>query len=90
VSITLKEYTLTDYGTYLSLDPSLTSQTVIYKAAADNEDDPLLNPAHLLIGMNPQDETVALNFAAWATSPAGQSVITSFTKNGKQLHKGAP
>jgi ABC-type tungstate transport system permease subunit len=81
---------LTDRGTYLSLQTNLTSQMKIYKAATDDEDDPLLNPAHLLIGNKAANSSFAHQFAEWATSPSGQTVITSFKKNGQQLYSGAP
>jgi ABC-type tungstate transport system permease subunit len=86
----LKEYTLTDRGTYLSLSPELANQTVIYKAATDNATDPLLNPAHLLVGKKAQNITVAYQFANWCVSRNGQKVITDFKKNGQQLYSGAP
>ena len=89
-AILLQEYTLTDRGTILSLDPKIAENTVIYKAAEDNEKDPLLNPAHLLIGSKALDKKVAQAFADWATSKKGQKVITDFKKNGEQLYSGAP
>lgn len=89
-AIQLKEYTLTDRSTYLSLPPNLANQATIYKASSDEEDDPLLNPAHLLIGKKAQNESVAYRFAEWATSCNGQKVITDFKKNGQQLYSGAP
>ncbi|KAH8722388.1 extracellular solute-binding protein family 1 [Phaeosphaeriaceae sp. PMI808] len=89
-AILLKEYTLTDRGTYLSLQGNLTNGINIYKAATDNEDDPLLNPAHLLVGKRANNATLAYQFANWATSRNGQNVITSFKKNGQQLYSGAP
>ncbi|KAL0930729.1 extracellular tungstate binding protein [Colletotrichum truncatum] len=89
-AIQLKEYTLTDRGTYLSLTSNLTSQTVIYKAASDNETDPLLNPAHLLVGNKARNLTIAQQFADWAIGPRGQDVIGNFEKNGQQLYSKAP
>lgn len=91
VSIQLKEYTLTDRGTLLSLPKDLANQTRIYKKATDNEDDPLLNPAHLIVGKKLQNPTVANEFVEWATCKnGGQRVITDFKKNGEQLYSGAP
>lgn len=89
-SILLKEYTLTDRGTLLSLPPDVANQTVIYKAATDAADDLLLNPAHLLVGKRAQNSTIAYQFAEWAVSSSGQKVITGFQKNGQQLYSGAP
>jgi len=89
-AILLQEYTLTDRGTYLSLPANATGNAVIYKASTDNADDLLLNPAHLLIGAKAANPDVAKAFADWVVSPSGQSVITSFQKNGQQLYSGAP
>ncbi|GKT94841.1 extracellular tungstate binding protein [Colletotrichum tofieldiae] len=89
-AIRLKEYTLTDRGTYLSLDKALANQTVVYKAATDNETDLLLNPAHLLVGRKAKNLTIAYQFANWCVAQNGQKVITDFEKNGEQLYSGAP
>ena len=89
-AISLQEYTLTDKGTYLSLDTSLQNQATIYKAATDNADDVLLNPAHLLVGNKAAHPDVADAFAKWVVSTNGQKVITDFKKNGQQLYTGAP
>lgn len=89
----LKEYTLTDRGTFLSLEqlqPNLTSALLQFKAGTDSEDDPLLLPGHLLVGRKARNVTLAYQFADWATSSRGQGVITGFRKNGKQLYSGAP
>jgi ABC-type tungstate transport system permease subunit len=90
VAIQLKEYTLTDRGTYLSLPKDVASQATIYKASTDSEDDVLLNPAHLLVGKKAQNTTIAYKFVEWATGFNGQKIITSFKKNGEQLYSGAP
>lgn len=89
-AIALKEYTLTDRATYLSLSPYLAKQLTVFKAATDKEDDPLLNPAHLLIGLKGQDRLLARQFADWAMSCRGQTIITTFEKNGQLLYSGAP
>jgi ABC-type tungstate transport system permease subunit len=89
-SIALKEYTLTDRGTYLSISQDLQKQLTIYKAATDDEDDVLLNPAHLIIGKKAQNATIANQFKDWAIGPNGQKVITDFKTNGEQLYTGAP
>ncbi|KAK2007304.1 extracellular solute-binding protein family 1 [Colletotrichum eremochloae] len=89
-AIQLKEYTLTDRGTYLSLDKALANQTVIYKKATDNETDLLLNPAHLLVGRKAKNLTMAYQFANWCVNRNGQKVIDDFKKNGEQLYTGAP
>ncbi|KAI5791986.1 extracellular solute-binding protein family 1 [Geopyxis carbonaria] len=89
-AIALEEYTLTDRGTYLSLAPELQKKVVIYKAASDEESDPLLNPAHLLIGKDAKNREVGQMFADWLVGARGQKVVTGFKKNGKQLYTGAP
>lgn len=89
-AILLDEYTITDRGTYLSIPRSLQNQTVIYKAATDDAADPLLNPAHILIGKDAKNEEMADKFTKWAISAEGQKVITSFKKNGQQLYTGSP
>jgi ABC-type tungstate transport system permease subunit len=90
VAIQLKEYTLTDRGTYLSLPKDVASQATIYKASTDSEDDVLLNPAHLLVGKKAQNATIAYQFVEWAIGSDGQKIITDFKKNGEQLYSGAP
>ncbi|KAF2113087.1 extracellular solute-binding protein family 1 [Lophiotrema nucula] len=89
-AINLKEYTLTDRATYLSLPTELANRTNIFKAATDELSDPLLNPGHLLIGKKAQNETLAYEFADWATGCSGQNVVVGFKKNGEQLYSGAP
>ncbi|KAF2185667.1 extracellular solute-binding protein family 1 [Zopfia rhizophila CBS 207.26] len=89
-SILLNEYTLTDRGTYLSLPSDLANLTVIYKAATDDENDLLLNPAHLLVGKKAKNTTFAYKFANWVVGTNEQKVITDFKKNGQQLYSGAP
>lgn len=89
-AILLQEYTITDRGTFLSIDPSLENQTTIYKAGTDNADDLLLNPAHLLIGANVPNLKIAKAFANWVVSAAGQAVIVGFKHAGQQLYSGAP
>lgn len=89
-AILLQEYTVTDRGTYLSLPVSLTNQTVIYKAATDDANDLLLNPAHLLVGKKAAHARTVSSFATWVVSARGQKVITDFKKNGQQLYSPAP
>ncbi|KAK5997789.1 putative ABC transporter anion-binding protein [Cladobotryum mycophilum] len=89
-AIILEEYTITDRGTILSLDADLANKTVIYKAGSDNATDPLLNPAHLLIGKKAPNAKMAETFAKWLVSKKGQDVIVGFKKNGQQLYSPAP
>jgi ABC-type tungstate transport system permease subunit len=89
----LKEYTLTDRGTFLSLQfsqPNLTAALEQFKVGSDDAADPLLLPGHLLVGNKARNATLAQEFAKWATSERGQSVVTGFSKNGVQLYSGAP
>ena len=89
-AVLLNEYTITDRGTFLSIDPSLQNQTTIYKAATDSATDPLLNPAHTLIGANATNAQMANTFTQWAISSEGQAVITGFEKNSQELYTAAP
>jgi hypothetical protein len=92
-AILLKEYTLTDRGTYLSLQQlrsNLTSAMELFKTGTDSEEDPLLLPGHLLVGNKARNSTLAYQFANWAVSASGQRVVTGFQKNGMQLYSGAP
>ena len=74
---------------YLSISTEMQNQMTIHKAGTDDPSDPLLNPAHILMGKNARNEEMADKFAQWAISPKGQSVTTSFEKNGQQLYTAA-
>ncbi|KAJ5779390.1 hypothetical protein N7457_007110 [Penicillium paradoxum] len=89
-AILLEEYTITDRGTFLSIDPEMQNRTTIYKAATDAPSDPLLNPAHMLVGKGAENEKMADRFAQWVISAEGQKVIVGFKKNGQQLYTAAP
>ncbi|KAI1918551.1 hypothetical protein LOZ58_002459 [Ophidiomyces ophidiicola] len=90
-AIQLKEYTVTDFGTYLSLPRGLRDQMVIYKKSTDNADDLLLNPAYLLVGTRASDGDIAKLFAKWLVSQnGGQKVIRVFKKDGQVLYSPAP
>ncbi|KAF9772754.1 hypothetical protein IL306_009511 [Fusarium sp. DS 682] len=89
-AILLQEYTITDRGTILSLDSELRNQTVIYKAGSDKADDPLLNPAHALIGEKAPNGKEAAEFIKWLVSDKGQDVIAGFKKDGQVLYSKAP
>jgi ribosome biogenesis protein BMS1 len=87
----LQEYTITDFGTYLSVDKKVEDQLTIYKRGQEDEHDLLLNPAHLLIGARAQDLAFAKEFAAWATSKdGGQAVVAQFKKYGQIVYSPAP
>lgn len=89
-AIRLGEYTITDRGTLLSLDPQTANATRIFKAGSDDENDPLLNPARVLVGTKAPNPDRAKQFAQWVTGPSAQKAITDFKKNGEQLYTGAP
>jgi len=89
-AILLNEYTITDRGTFLSISTDLQKQTTQYKVSTDDLKDPLLNPAHLLIGTKAKNPDYSLKFANWLISPEGQNVIIGFKKNGEQLYSPAP
>ncbi|EOD50714.1 putative extracellular tungstate binding protein [Neofusicoccum parvum UCRNP2] len=89
-AVALAEYTLTDRGTWLSLPAEATEAFRIYKASGDDEDDELLNPAHLLVGEKARYPDVAQAFAEWLVGPRGQAVVTGFEKAGQRLYSGAP
>ncbi|KAK2799353.1 hypothetical protein FQN50_008512 [Emmonsiellopsis sp. PD_5] len=83
----LGEYTLTDWGTYLSVTEDVRKQIVIYKKGTDSTDDPLLMPAHLLVS---DESPLARKFAKWLISKDGQEVVTGFKKGVEQVYSGAP
>ena len=89
----LSEYTLTDRGTWLSSPESVTSQLHIFKAGSDDADDPLLNPAHVLLGTKADSANQAVwkEFMSWVVSKdGGQKVIAGFEKGGQVLYSQAP
>ncbi|KAF9218792.1 hypothetical protein BS17DRAFT_798453 [Gyrodon lividus] len=91
----LNEYTLTDRGTWLSSPTEVTSILKIFAEGADVDPaDPLLNPAHVLLGSkaNPEDQEVWELFMTWVVDhDGGQKVIREFTtKEGEPLYSEAP
>jgi len=89
----LSEYTITDRGTYLSSPASVTNGVTIYKAGSDDASDPLLNPAHVLLGAkaDPTSTDISQAFMKWVVSAdGGQKVIANFKKNGEVLYSQAP
>ncbi|KAH7889090.1 hypothetical protein F5I97DRAFT_1804275 [Phlebopus sp. FC_14] len=94
----LKEYTLTDRGIWLSSPPSVTSTMDIFIAGSDDKkNDPLLNPAHVLLGKKAKgsDQEIWNSFMKWVVwSQGGQKIIENFKKpdgpHGKQLYSIAP
>jgi ABC-type tungstate transport system permease subunit len=86
----LGQYTLTDWGTWLSA--KVPDTMVIYRKSSNDLDDVLLNPCHALASTRTDapSQAIAKDFIAWMASPAGQTVITSFELKGQVLYTGAP
>lgn len=63
----------------------------IQKASTDAEDDPLLNPAHILVGTRGANREMAHKFADWMIRrDGGQKVVEEFEHNGVRLYSAAP
>ncbi|KAF5372372.1 hypothetical protein D9615_009284 [Tricholomella constricta] len=77
----LSEYTLTDRGTWLSSPSNITSKLDIFKAGSDDPRDPLLNPAHVLLGSgaDPAHASVWGAFMEWAVG--GGICVSLLTEN---------
>jgi ABC-type tungstate transport system permease subunit len=92
----LKEYTITDRGTWLSTPTEATELLTIYNEGSDdNEADPLLNPAFFLSSTQacPQNKEMAKKFIDWVIDEKlGQKVIAEFTSgnSSKTLYTAAP
>ncbi|KAF9459273.1 hypothetical protein BDZ94DRAFT_1172016 [Collybia nuda] len=89
----LSEYTLTDRGTWLSSPTDITEKLTIFKAGSDDADDPLLNPAHVLLGsrVNASNAAMSKLFMKWvAMKTEGQKVVSEFKKFGEVLYSEAP
>ncbi|KAG5644439.1 hypothetical protein DXG03_008534 [Asterophora parasitica] len=89
----LAEYTLTDLGSWLSSPAEITGRLQIFKAGSDDAKDPLLNPAHVLLGSraDPANSNIWNDFMEWVVSKnGGQKVIAEFRKFGKTLYTQAP
>ncbi|KAH8428603.1 uncharacterized protein LDX57_006299 [Aspergillus melleus] len=91
-AITLGEYTVTDRGTYLTLqneEENITDSIHIYKSGEDIAE--LLNPADIIISKKAEDKDLASDFVQWVLSEDGQKVIVNFHKeDGFCLYKGFP
>ncbi|KAL3442388.1 hypothetical protein BJX65DRAFT_321522 [Aspergillus insuetus] len=87
----LQEYTLTDWGTWLTVDEAVRNKLAIYKRGTDDVKDLLLMPGHLLVGGKAKDLALANDFAAWAIGSEGQNLIRKFTnKAGEVIYSPAP
>ncbi|KAG8736032.1 hypothetical protein FRC12_017807 [Ceratobasidium sp. 428] len=90
----LNEYTVTDRGTWLSTNKTVTDRLTIYNQGADADPtDPLLNPAFFLAGKKSCDanKEMADKFLTW-TINEGQAVVENFRKEGSSdwLYTRAP
>ncbi|KAK4694773.1 hypothetical protein P7C71_g2859, partial [Lecanoromycetidae sp. Uapishka_2] len=87
----LGEYTVTDYGTWCAIESPVRDALEIFAQGKDDEDDPLLNPAHLLVGSEAENKVMANKFADWMIKEdGGQKVIKGFQKNKVDLYTMAP
>lgn len=66
--------------------------TILQKDGTDDANDPLLNPAHILIGTRAQNKAMANEFVDWLIlEDGGQEVIGNFTsRDGAILYSRAP
>lgn len=63
----------------------------IQKEGTGDEHDPLLNPAHLLVGTEAENKKTAEAFAQWMVQrEGGQKVIREFARHGLVLYQEAP
>lgn len=62
------------------------------KEGGDGEDDPLLNPAHALVGSSAENKEMANDFVDWLIeSEGGQKVIREFkSSDGTVFYSAAP
>ncbi|KAI9042677.1 uncharacterized protein KD926_005283 [Aspergillus affinis] len=90
-AINLGEYTVTDRGTYMTLqnEENITDSIHIYKSGEDIPE--LLNPADILISKKAEDKDLPSDFVQWVLSEDGQKVIVNFHKeHGFCLYRGFP
>ena len=85
----LQVYTLSDRGTFLTLqsqNKSIADNLVLYRRGEDDDPaDPLLNPAAVLLGRQVCEKNLELaqNFVTWMVDPeGGQAVVKNFQKPG--------
>ena len=74
----------------MTTDTELTSQIEIFMVATDDLCDPLLNPAHMLVGTQALDPELTTAFAEWIVNQNGQDVIRGLERNGEVLYTEAP
>ncbi|KAF8196453.1 hypothetical protein BJ912DRAFT_111431 [Pholiota molesta] len=94
----LSEYTLIDYGAWLSAPTSVHSQLKMFKLGSDAADDVLINPAHLLFRgtgaarvVEKARDALCKEFYGWVVDPEGGLQVTlGFRKEGCVLYTKAP
>jgi ABC-type tungstate transport system permease subunit len=91
VASKLGEYTLVDRGTWNSIENDVRERMMLFKEAFDAaEDDPLLNPAHIIVGVHGTNREMAKRFVDWMIGGIGQKIVSEFKVNGVVLYSGAP
>ncbi|KAK9358379.1 extracellular tungstate binding protein [Lipomyces starkeyi] len=76
VAAQLEEYTLTDRGTWYSSEPWIRENMKVFIEGGDSQnDDPLLNHAHALVGAAVTNKDMANKFLDWVVGPEGQEVF---------------
>lgn len=87
----LGEYTLVDRGTWNSIEKDVRERMILFKESFEaHEDDPLLNPAHILVGKYATNKETANNFVDWMIGGKGQKIVREFEVDGVVLYSGAP
>lgn len=91
-AIRLREYTITDRGTHLTLksqQENLMDQMYIYKSGEDEK--VLLNEGHVIIRKQAKDLQLVVSFVKWLESREGQEAVMNFHKGDNVcLYKGYP
>jgi len=84
----LGEYTLVDRGTWYAVGGEVRNKMMVFKESFDaQQDDPLINPAHALVGSLAKEGDLAEAFADWLSqADGGQKVIRDFATNGTILY----
>lgn len=88
----LGEYTLTDKGTWWSVERWIREGMEVFMVGGDDdEQDPLLNPAHVLVGTGAENKALANEFVDWLIAEeGGQRVVRGFERGGVVLYSSAP
>ncbi|KAK5675039.1 hypothetical protein LTS12_029583, partial [Elasticomyces elasticus] len=85
------EYTITDKGTWLAVKDEIRKNLKVFAEGKDDENDPLLNPAHVLVGTKAKNKQTANEFADWIIrEDGGQRVVKSFKNDGHVLYSPIP